>query len=208
MRACLTLLPPAVLFALTAGCGDTMIGISSDGQIEVSVSTIGSDVDEDGFEISVDGGTTQFVSPGGQVTLTGLDAGRHIVQLSGLAQNCRVLGFNPQGVSVGSDGRATVAFQVSCVQATRGGFNVSVVTTGSPADSNGYMLAVDGANEIRPIKPNALETFLDLTAGRHLVTLKDVDEGCALVGGNPQLHTVVPGKTVTIHLTVSCGPPA
>ena len=35
--------------------------------------------------------------------------------------------------------------------------------------------------------------------------VKDVADGCALQGGNPHLSTVVPGKTVGIHLTVSCG---
>jgi len=50
------------------------------------------------------------------------------------------------------------------------------------------------------------ETFVGLTPSVHLITLKDVDPPCAVVGGNPQPLTVVPGKTVTVRLAVSCGP--
>jgi hypothetical protein len=193
------------LVSLAAGCGDTMISVSSDGRIDVAVSTTGTDVDDDGFTVNVDGGVQQFLPSGGQVTLSQLEPGSHSVRLSGLAPNCQVVGSNPRSVQVGADGRATVAFEVSCVRATTGGFRVIVVTAGEPADTDGYLLAVAGADEIRPIGPNATETFVGLAAGLHLVTLKDVDEGCALAGGNPQPFTVVPGKTVPIHLSVSCG---
>jgi hypothetical protein len=63
---------------------------------------------------------------------------------------------------------------------------------------------VAGANT-RPIAIDASETFKDLTPGAHLITLKDVDPPCAVVGGNPQPFTVVPGKTVAVRLAVACG---
>jgi hypothetical protein len=205
MRAPLALALPAAVLALVAGCSDTMISVSSDGRIEVAVSTTGADVDLDGFSVSVDGGIQQFVAPGARVTLADLAPGSHSVRLSGLAENCRVVGTNPRAVVVGSDGNASVDFEVSCSRATTGGFMIFVGTAGEPADSDGYILAVAGA-ELRPIGPSAIETFVDLVPGVHLVTLKDVAEGCALAGGNPQPFTVVVGKTVQVHLTVNCGP--
>jgi hypothetical protein len=194
-----------VLAALTAGCDDTMISVSSDGQIDVAVSTSGSDDNVDGFTVSVDGGTLQFLARGSTVTLAGLTAGGHSVRLSGLTDNCRVDGSNPRAVTVDRDGRATVRFTVSCVPPTTGGFMVVVTTTGQSPDPDGYQLTVAGS-DTRQIGASASETFLGLTAGRHLITLKDVDAPCVVTVGNPLLSTVVPGKTLTVRIPIACDP--
>jgi len=195
---------PLAVLAFAAGCGETIINVSSDGRIEVAVSTNGSDLDTDGFSVTVDGGTARFVAPGGSVVLDSLAEGSHSVLLTGLAENCRVEGNNPRSVVVGSNGRASVSFEVLCARATTGGFKIQVTTVGEPADTDGYALAVAGG-EIRGIGPVATETFTGLSAGSHLVTLKDVDEPCSVVGGNPQPFTVIPGKTVLVRLAVVCG---
>jgi len=193
------------LLTFLAGCDETLISVSTDGRIDVAVNTSGLDTDSDGFSVSVDGATLQFVAAGGKVTIDNLSEGSHSVELSGLADNCRVEGANPQSVLVKSDGVAQVTFQVRCSLATTGGFRVNVTTTGDP-DPDGYQLNVAGG-DTRQIAVNASETFQGLTPGAHLITLKDVDPPCAVVGGNPQPFTVVPGKTVAVQLTVSCGSP-
>ncbi len=187
-----------------AACEDTFIAVSSDGRILVVINTAGIDPDTDGFSISIDGGAEQFVASDGSVTLQDLTTGAHSVRLSGLAENCQVNGANPQSVVVGSDGTASLTFEVRCAKATTGGFLVLVTTIGDRPDTDGYELTVAGAPS-RVIDDSARETFPDLTGGRHLVTLKDVDEPCQLVGGNPQPFTVLPGKTVTVRLNVECG---
>ena len=204
MRSRLAVLPFLAVFSTLVGCGDTLISVSTDGRIEISVTTTGLDVDADGFSVSVDGGTQQFVATGGRVTLTGLSAGSHSVFLSGLAENCHVDGSNPRTVVVGGDGRAAVGFSVVCARATTGGFTILVATTGTPVDPDGYVLAVAGV-PFRPIGISASETFTGLVPGVHLVTLKDLATGCAVDGGNPQPFTVVAGKTVQVRLTVVCG---
>jgi hypothetical protein len=105
------------VLAFAAGCDETFISVSSDGRIEVAVSTTGSGLDGDGFSVTVDGGTARFVAPGGSVVLDGLSEGSHSVLLSGLAENCRVEGTNPRVVVVGPDGQAHVSFDVSCARA-------------------------------------------------------------------------------------------
>jgi hypothetical protein len=195
-----------ILLMPLAGCNETLIGVSTDGRIEVAVSTSGLDTDTDGFSVSVDGGTQQFLEAGGTVTLTDLGEGSHSVRLSGLSDNCRVEGANPRSVVVESDGVAQVAFQVRCSLATTGGFLVNVSTGGPTVDPDGSQLNVAGG-DTRQIAVTASETFLGLSPGAHLITLKDVDPPCTVVGGNPQPFTVVPGKTVTVHLAVSCGTP-
>ena len=200
-------LVPLAILAFAAGCDETLISVSSDGRIEVSVSTDGSDPVTDGFSVTVDGGTARFVAPGGSVVLDSLTQGSHSVLLSGLAENCQVDGSNPRSVVVGPDGQADVSFDVRCARATTGGFTIQVSTSGEAPDTDGYALLVAGAN-IRGIGPSASETFTGLTPGAHLITLKDVDEPCAVTGGNPQPFTVIAGKTVLIRLAVVCGAPS
>jgi hypothetical protein len=195
----------ALILALPlAGCDETLIDISTDGRIDVVVSTSGLDTDSDGFSVSVDGGVEQFVEAGGTVTLTDLSEGSHSVRLSGLSDNCRVEGPNPRSVVVKSDGVAQVAFQVRCSLATTGGFLINVSTVGDQGDPDGYQLNVAGA-DTRQIAITASETFVGLSPGAHLITLKDVDPPCAVEGGNPQPFTVVAGKTVAVRLLVFCG---
>jgi hypothetical protein len=99
---------------LVSGCDDTFLSISSDGRLEISITTSGDGSDQDGFTIVVDGGAPARVGPDGTVTLTGLTRGSHQVQLTGLADACRVDGANPRTVEVGGDGRAAVQFAVVC----------------------------------------------------------------------------------------------
>jgi hypothetical protein len=105
-----------------AGCDVTLISVSTDGQIQVAVNTSGLDTNSDGFSVSVDGATLQFVDAGGTVTVNNLSEGSHSVRLSGLADNCRVEGANPRSVVVRSDGVAQVTFDVRCFAAATGGF--------------------------------------------------------------------------------------
>ena len=196
----------AALTRAAVGCGDTLIRVSSDGQLEVVINTTGTGVDPDGFSISVDRKPAEFQALAGSVTLTGLSQGSHSVLLGGLASNCRVVdGANPRTVSVGANGTATVGFTVRCEHTTTGALTIVVGTTGEPADSDGYRLVV-GDGGVRQIGSNASETFAGLAEGVHLVMLKDVAGGCVLEGGNPQPLTVEAGKTVLVGLVVRCGP--
>ena len=190
--------------ALIAGCETTFLSVSTDGRLEVLVNTSGSDLDADGFSISVDGGTAQFVPAGSAAILSNLSPGSHSVRLSGLAENCQVDGMNPRDVVVGPDGGGTVTFAVRCVSMTTGAFLILVRTTGESSDPDGYALAVAGG-DIRAIGPSADETFIGLSPGAHLITLKGVDRPCAVEGANPHLATVVAGQTVTVSLVVACG---
>lgn len=108
----------AVAGLVLAGCGETFISVSSDGRIEVSVTTSGADLDTDGFTISVDGRTERRVAPGATVVLEGLEEGSHTVGLRGLPNTCHIVGDNPRVVIVARDGRAVVAFDVRCVSRT------------------------------------------------------------------------------------------
>src|SRR5438445_9688406 len=84
------------------------------GNLTVSTSTTGSNLDPDGYTVAVDGGPGQAIGINGSVTFTNLAASSHSVTLSGVAANCTVTGGNTQTVSVPAGGSATLPFSVTC----------------------------------------------------------------------------------------------
>jgi hypothetical protein len=52
-----------------------------------------------------------------------------------------------------------------------------------------------------------VETFERLEPGVHLITIKDMANGCAVVGGNPQPFEVLRGRIVQVRRDVVCGDP-
>jgi hypothetical protein len=174
------------------------------GTIVVHATTRGEGGDPGGFRLTIDGSGALLLEPNGRVLLTGVSEGTHLIQLVGLPANCSVEGPNPRAVSVGPGGRSDITFAVTCGQRLSSGFSISVMTTGTQLDADGYGLSVVG-EPLRRITINALEVFTGLEPGVHLVTLEDLAEGCSLVGGNPQPYTVVKDKVVQVRLQVACG---
>jgi hypothetical protein len=84
------------------------------GSIQVSVSTTGSNVDPDGYQVSLDEELSQPVAVNGSATFSSLRTGTFQVILDGVAENCTVSSQNPQGVSVSAGSTVYVAFMVVC----------------------------------------------------------------------------------------------
>lgn len=114
---------------LTLGCRDSTgpLGPTTEpatGAIEVSVSTTvssDSDVDPDGYTLSIVGASDHGVGVNGSLSIGALPIGVYLVRLHGLAPNCSVRGTNPLAVRVTADTAATrVSFSVSCSKAGDG----------------------------------------------------------------------------------------
>lgn len=107
---------------LVAACGGDPFGPAPaepppPGQINLTVTTVGVDVDPDGYVHRVDARAPQPVGINGTVTIEGLEIGTHIVRLEGLALNCRVDGPNERSVEVTSTtSTLSVSFTVSCAR--------------------------------------------------------------------------------------------
>jgi hypothetical protein len=170
----------------------------------VTASTTGSDLDPDGYTVTIDRtGPNQVIATGGSVTFPGLPAGDHSVALSGLTANCTVAGSAQQSVTVPPGGTATVAFSVTCTPLP-GDLIVTTSTTGLSLDLDGYTVTVDGQS--RPISINSSVTFADLPAGSHTVTLSGAAVNCTVDGGNPRDVSVPSRMTATTTFNVSCVP--
>lgn len=84
------------------------------GSLSVATATTGSDLDPDGYTVTVDGGNAQSIPVNGSVTYVDLAAGSHSVVLSGIAANCAVSGGTTRIVTVPAGGTATASFDVTC----------------------------------------------------------------------------------------------
>jgi hypothetical protein len=85
------------------------------GNLNVTVSTSGVNLDPDGYTVNLDGANPRAIPiNNGSVSYTNLSAGTHSVTLTGMAANCKASGGNPREVSVPSGGTASTAFAVTC----------------------------------------------------------------------------------------------
>jgi len=84
------------------------------GSVTVTATTTGSDLDPDGYRVSVDGGGAQSVSDNGSVTFNNLAAGSHTVAMTGLASNCSASSTS-QSVTVSAGGSTSASFAITCV---------------------------------------------------------------------------------------------
>src|SRR3989449_5720772 len=83
----------------TGGTATTTFAVScaaTTGNLAVTTNTTGSNLDPDGYTVTIDGGPSQTIATNGSVTFNGLAAGNHQVTLSGMAANCSLSGANPQ----------------------------------------------------------------------------------------------------------------
>ena len=83
------------------------------GDVDVSASTTGFDLDPDGYTVIVAGTQSQPLTVNGLVTFT-IAATTVDVELTGVATNCTVTSNNPQTVSVPAGGTVSVSFAVTC----------------------------------------------------------------------------------------------
>ena len=123
-------LPIAVLtVALLASCRDQAPSATSAAQ--VAVSTIGLDVDPDGYMFSVDERPPRAIPINGAVIIDSLAPGAHTVTWSGLAANCSVAG-SPRVVQSVADDTVPLLFSVICtgsiVAVSAGGFHTCAIT--------------------------------------------------------------------------------
>ena len=174
------------------------------GDLSVSTSTTGSNVDPDGYTLTLDGSTTRAIGTNASTTFSALPAGSHTVVLSGVAGNCTVSGGTSRTVNVPAGGTASTSFAVTCAAVSGdGSLTVNTSTTGSNLDPDGYTVVIDGGAASQPIGTNGSVTFTG-PSGDHQVALSGVAANCTVSGANPRTVTVPAGGTTTTTFSVSC----
>jgi hypothetical protein len=172
------------------------------GTITVKTTTTGDDPDPDGFTVSVSGSSDHSIPTNGSTDFSGVTAGSHQVELSGVADNCSVTSGNPANVTVSGGQSTEVDFTIDCVSLT-GSIKVTTQTTGADLDPDGYQVNVDGGAP-GDIGINSDQTFSGVSAGDHSVTLSGLASNCQVSGSNTQTASVVAGNTFDVPFTISC----
>jgi hypothetical protein len=83
------------------------------GSLTVSAATTGSNLDPDGYHVSVDGGSAKSISDNGSVIFNDLVSGSHTVAMTGLASNCSASSTS-QSVTVPAGGSTSASFAITC----------------------------------------------------------------------------------------------
>jgi TolB protein len=190
--------PATVTFAVA--CEQT-------GRVRASVTTIGADLDPDGYFVLAQGAgwsAGQYVGTNASATISRLPAGEYSVTLSSLAANCAVNGQNPVTATVVAGATVDVAFAVTC--AALGSIQVTAATTGADLDPDGYSVRVQRAGDSRTytVGPNGTVTISGLAAGDYLVALDGVAPNCQVGGANPRTVAVSSGGTALVQFDFTC----
>jgi WD40 repeat protein len=190
-------------FAVTCVAVDPAV---QTGTIEVTVATTGSNLDADGYLVSVDGGPEQVIGTDGTMTVANVVTGARSVALSGIASNCTVAD-NPRGVTVAAGATASLTFQVTCgASATTGSIRATVATSGADLDPDGYTVSVDGGTP-QAVPATGEVTFTNIAAGTRSVQLSGVAANCTVTGANPRPVDVAAGATAAVAFEVTCAAP-
>src|SRR5690349_15029041 len=177
------------------------------GDLTVGNTTTGSDLDPDGYTVTVDGGQSQPLAVNATTTYTGLSVANHTVQIAGVASNCTVGGANPRTVLVPAGATAQTTFSITCspLPPRTGDLPVTTSTTGSNLGPDGYTVTVDGtASQAITINNSTGVTFTGLNAGSHSVALSGVAANCTVSGGATQTVTITANQTATLAFSVTC----
>lgn len=188
-------------------CGGEDIAAPTTGILEITTATSGPEPSPDGYVLTVDDGLQTVIGPNATFRQENVEAGDHSVRLAGVVENCAVAGENPHPIKVEAGKTARLDFVITCVPIA-GTIRVSVTTSGSPADPDGYVAKLDGGDPGLPIEANGSVTFTGVAVGSHTVALTEVAADCAVTGGPTQSVTVAPGATSELGFEVTCALPA
>lgn len=177
------------------------------GTLRISTATSGSDLDPNGYSLTVAGVSRGGLLVNGTVDVPDVSVGLVAVKLDGVAANCVVDG-NPKSVIVTAEAIVAVAFAVRCEQP--GSIQVIVSTTGVSLDPNGYDLDIrlrDTLVSATSVPTNGAATYSGLLPGDYDLTLSGMVPNCESVGTMPRAVTVVSGSTVSVSLDIICAAP-
>jgi hypothetical protein len=186
---------------LALGCGDSGLAPTTAANIQVVTSIEGVPIDQDGYSLSVDGGSGSALGVRDTIVLAGIAAGDHILQLSGISAECQVRGLNPRTVKAVAGGTVQSAFALVCNQPGTGRLRVSTFTYGRRPNS--YLVSVTGGPSTA-IGPEDEVTLFAVPAGLDTVTLSMVPPACDVMSSNPRVVLIPEGEERVTLFKVNC----
>jgi hypothetical protein len=177
------------------------------GSLRIGIVTTGSDLDPNGYQLTLDDLPPQTVNTNSTVTLD-VTAGTHTLRLLDAAPNCVVNGA-VRTVTVVSAGETQVDFEITCSAIPSSG-NLIITVSTQVINWTGFNFqfgVVVDQQPKRDISPNGT-LDISVVAGTHSVFLK-IPQFCGvgLFGGpstNPITVEVPRVGTATAHFSVLC----
>lgn len=165
----------------------------------VSSTSFGVDLDNGGYQITIDGETKGTVAANSQMLISRMAPGTYTVGVTGVAPNCTLDGPPTRTLTVTNAELTPAAFAFTCV-ATSGVIRIEVVTTGPRPDNS---LTVESSSSpgfeqpatSTPASGNSLR-FLTPIVGVRYLRLMELAPHCTLAGDNPREVSVTVGTTV------------
>jgi Tol biopolymer transport system component len=183
--------------------------IAKTGSIHVSTATSGSEMDPDGYVVTVGGVSRAEMPANGTASISDLREGTYPVTLVGLSGNCVVDGANLRTVTITFGATVEVAFTIRCVPA--GGLRLTTATTGPYLDPNGYdlELRLEGPSSAThaTLLTNGTVTLSGLLPGNYRLTLFDIVPNCDAVSSNPRIVAVAAGSETSVTVDITCDAP-
>ena len=173
------------------------------GTLQVAVASTGAAPAS--YDLVLDGTSQGAIGSAATRALENIPSGAHSIGLSGLPANCEAAGENPLSATVRTGNTTEISFAVSCVAPPQETGALSITTSTTGDDSDGYRVAVDGGAR-QPIGVQGTLTLLNVAAGAHSVRLMGLATGCTAAAPNPQQVTVAADATATVAFAVACAP--
>ena len=215
----------------TGGGGDDPPPPPATGDLNVTTATTGSNIDPDGYTVTLDGANGRSIPANGSTTYEDLGPGSHTVTLSGVAGNCTVAGGTSRTVTVTAGETAATAFSVTCAAAppTRLAFigQPTTVTAGnaiSPAvrvaardDAGNTVTSYTGtitlalaanpsggtlSGTMTATAVNGVATFSNLRIAKAGAGYSLGATASGLAGATSSTFSVIPGSATTLVFTV------
>jgi hypothetical protein len=197
-------LSASALVALSA-CKSTGTDTSpAVGTIHVTAATTGTQLDDNGYAVGLDGAATQPLGLNASLDLTSVAAGSHDVLLTDIASTCGATTTNPERVAVSPGGTVAASFAFIC--GPPGTLTVKAATHfqhGSSTKAN--RLFIDGVAR-GTLAADSTAVYDDLRLGLHNVQLT-LASGCFtgdLASQESETVTVQPAQNVTVAFSLFC----
>ncbi|HYL55487.1 MAG TPA: hypothetical protein VEU73_07910 [Gemmatimonadales bacterium] len=132
--------------------------------------------------------------------------GSHSVELDGVPGNCALTADTANPRIVTASGTTDVPFSVACLDT--GSVHVTVTTTGTDLDQNGYVVCVNrAANNCvwgLHVLANDVASIGGVTAEPHTVSIGDVVGNCTVSGALTQAVTVPAHGAADVRFAIQC----
>src|ERR1041385_4906314 len=175
------------------------------GTVIVSFSTSPGDESPFVWGVAIDGASPHNITSAdtGKFTLPSVSAGDHHLIASSLPKLCTT-GQDDRTVTVPTKDTLRVTFDLKCARST-GDISVTVQTTGSDFDADGYQLTLNGApKQSVASSASATATIPRVAPGVYEVSLTGLASNCSIAASSQHTATVTAGNVASVTILVNC----